>query len=211
MLIEEGSPLEEKLLNLLKDEYGRERDGVHVSDILLCIRQNVYRKLQPTKISEKELSFYALGEGAHLSLQRLVENGGAVTEKVITLNGITGTVDVFDGVPIEIKTTRSHDDSTKSFHITQLKYYMAITKSNVGILLYFMMNDYERPFRFRTVTLSDKELDEARSEIKERGALFTEALLSRDPFKAPHVKNESDLAWKCKYCQYKEQCWSKEN
>ncbi len=211
MLIEEGSPFKEKLLKLLEAEYAQKREGTHVSDLVLCIREQVFRNIEPMPIDEKDLVAYALGEGAHVALEKLAEKGGGIAEREIKLNGVIGTIDVFDNVPIEIKTTRAEDDTPRPYHIKQLTYYMAMTNSNVGILLYLMVNDYEKPFRFRTITLSDAELSEARKEIETRSKFFNAALAAKDPFIAPHVKKNSDLMWKCQYCKYREKCWSRED
>ena len=211
MLIEEGSPYREKLLKLLEEQYAQEREGTHVSDLILCIREQVFRKLEPKAIDERDLVSYALGEGAHVALQKLAEKGSAIAEREIKVDGVIGTIDLFDGVPIEIKTMRSDDDSVRSFHVTQLKYYMAMTNSNVGILLYLMVNNRGRPFRFRTITLNDSELAEVRTEIENRAKLFNDALSSKNPFAAPHVKKNLDLVWKCSYCKYSQKCWSRED
>ncbi len=149
-----------------------------------------------------------MGEGAHLALQRVAEKGSAIAEKEITVDGVIGTIDLFDGVPIEIKTVRSDDDSVRPFHVTQLKYYMAMINSNVGILLYLMVNNRERPFRFRTVTLNDNELAEVRKEIENRAKLFNDAVSTKNPFAAPHLKKDLNLVWKCSYCKYSQKCWS---
>jgi CRISPR/Cas system-associated exonuclease Cas4 (RecB family) len=211
MILEDGSPFKEHLLQLLTEEYGKPRDGVHVSDILMCLREQVFRKRSPIPINEKELSFYALGEGAHLALERLAGKGGAISEKEVIVNGVKGTIDVFNNVPIEIKTTRAKVSTPRPFHLKQLGYYMAMTYSNVGVLLYIMMNDYEQPFRFKTMTMTNDELELERSEIEERAKVFMEAISSSDPFLAPHVKADPELGWKCKSCKYRAECWSREN
>lgn len=210
MLIEEGSPYREKLLKLLQEEYAQEREGTHVSDLILCIREQVFRKLEPKPIDERDLAAYALGEGAHVALERLAEKGSAIAEKEISVDGVIGTIDLFDGVPIEIKTIRSDDDSVRSYHVTQLKYYMAMTNSNVGILLYLMVNNRHRPFRFRTITLNNEELADVKREIEKRAAIFSNAVAIKDPFAAPHVKKDLSLVWKCSYCRYSQKCWGRE-
>lgn len=92
---------------------------------------------------------------------------------------------MFDNIPIGIKTTRSGDPTPRPFHLKQLGYCMAITNSNVGVLLHIMMNDYEMPFRFRTMTMSSDELASERRAIEAKGKVFIEAVLlkirSRQP------------------------------
>ncbi len=72
-----------------------------------------------------------------------------------------------------------------------------------------MINDFEDPFRFRTVTLNDNELAGLRKELKDKAELFKKALRLRDPFAAPHVKHDEELGWKCNRCKYRETCYSR--
>ena len=209
MLLEEGSPYKEKLLKLLGAEYSKDRSGTHVSDLLYCIREQVFRKLEPKPITDRELSSFAFGEGAHLAVQRLATTGVSLAEKEVVLDGVIGTIDLFDSVPIEIKTVRSKDDSVRSFHITQLKYYMTMVNSNVGVLFYLMVNDFYNPFRFRTLTLSTEELGNIKEEIKERADKFNLAMASKNAFLAPHIKKDKSLVWKCSYCKYRQPCYAR--
>lgn len=179
--------------------------------MLYCIREQVFRKLEPKPITDRELSSFAFGEGAHLAVQRLATTGVSLAEKEVVMDGVTGTIDLFDSVPIEIKTVRSKDDSVRSFHITQLKYYMAMAGSNVGILFYMMVNDFDNPFRFRTMTLDNTELAEIRAQISTRALQFNKAMEAKDPFLAPHIKKDKSLVWKCSYCKYKEPCYKRKD
>lgn len=84
--MEDGSPFKEQLIQLLTEEYGKEIDGVHASDLLMCIKEQVFRK-RPMPIDERDLSFYALREWAHPALERLARKGGSISEKEVIANG----------------------------------------------------------------------------------------------------------------------------
>lgn len=67
--------IEEELMNdftiALFKKYDRGRVGVHVSDITLCPREAVFRRLDPKEITIQELSFFIMGEANHATYQAL--------------------------------------------------------------------------------------------------------------------------------------------
>lgn len=210
-MIERGSPIEARLIQLLKQQYSKERGGVHVSDLTLCIREQVFRKLDPKPLSDLDLSYFALGTGSHLALQRLADIGKIESERHLEYKGVTGSVDLFEEIPIEVKTSRSQRLLTepKSFWIKQLSYYMAMIGSNVGIIFVFNMMNFNQPFISWTITLSNSEIKSLLDEIEKKATNFSTALSSKDPFMANHVKNDPDLRWKCDRCAWEKPCWSK--
>ena len=210
-MIEQGSPIEEKLVLLLKEQYNKERQGVHISDLVLCMREVIFRRLDPKPLSNMELSFFALGEGSHLALQRLAKTGKIESERALEYKGIIGHVDLYEGVPIEVKTSRSKYPilEPKDFWIKQLSYYMAIANSNVGIILLFSMMNFEQPFKSWTVTLSNDELKTLLDEMEAKATQFNIALGLKDPFMAQHIKADKNLNWKCQKCAWEKPCWSK--
>lgn len=210
--LEENEAFTGKLRVALTAKYGEERDGVHVTDLVLCPREVLFRKFDPKPITDLELMFYVMGEGHHGVIQGLVEQGVNIIEKEIELQGVKGTVDILEAedVPIEIKTMRTRKDEAKSHHLKQLSYYMAMMGKNVGLLLYVMLMNFDgRQFVTRTLTLNDLELASLRNEISVKAMNFNVALAARDPFQAQHVKN-TELSWKCEHCKYKAPCHAKE-
>jgi len=211
-MIEKGSALEGKLIKLLKKEYSKPRTGTHVSDIILCLRESVWRKIDPQPLTSRDLSFFALGSGSHLALQRLANKGDIEDEKHLEYKGIVGSVDMYQKIPIEVKTSRSKYEikEPKPFHLTQLRFYMAMLNSNVGVLFYFLMNNFEKYFDSWTYTLTNKELKDTLIEMEEKSKRYNIALELKDPFSAPGVRYDTDLNWKCGFCNWKKSCWAKE-
>lgn len=66
-----------RILNELKTslyfEYSKERTGVHVSDVIYCPRESVFRKLTPIAVTDKELNFFTSGAAIHTSIQTLAK------------------------------------------------------------------------------------------------------------------------------------------
>lgn len=91
----------EALSVALKNKYDTEfRDGIHVTDLTLCPRKSIFRKLEPKPITNKELNFFTSGRAIHSAIQSLVEQdqaGQFEIEKEVTWEGITGHIDLFDG------------------------------------------------------------------------------------------------------------------
>lgn len=114
-------------------EYNKERIGVHVSDLIYCQRESIFRKLNPIPLTDKELNFFTSGKAIHGAIQDLAKhfpkyeiekeiefipveneftNG---LDEVKRLDGIAkdlkilAHIDLFDterGIPIEAKTAR---------------------------------------------------------------------------------------------------------
>jgi len=206
VIIEETTQLNKKLIDTLTEQYSKERRGIHVSDLVSCLRKTVYEKIQPIPLSETDLMLFVLGEGHHQVIQLLAGKGEVFSEQKLQMDEVVGTVDLLDnGVPIEIKTRRTKDREPEDNHLKQLSYYMAMIPSNVGLLLYVMLNnleDDEPKFICRTITLTNNELGALRDELLHRKNLLTGALKARNPSLAPRGENRRE----CGSCQYFEGC-----
>jgi hypothetical protein len=121
--------------------FSKPRDGFHVSDVCLCPRQKVYREIDRVPIDAKTVSIYSAGKAVHEAVQLLFLNDKRTfeREKYIEFEDIQGSVDIYDrrrNIPLEFKTTRASDiKEPKSFHVDQLKYYMAILEAPEGYML----------------------------------------------------------------------------
>jgi len=193
------------VLNSLKARYEEERVGIHATD-LLWPRQAVFRKLQGSKVSERDAVFFALGAGEGEVAEELM---GRRCEVVVVHNGVIHTVDSIvlergSLVPVEIKTTRSSSPSVKSHYLLQLGMYCAALKVSRGKLVIFYLNDgvveaYSAVYSPDLLRRIDQFEVEKRLEIEE-------ALRLKDPLKASCVAGDPDLDWKCLTCQYWAKC-----
>ncbi len=208
MIAEETNRLKVKLVEALTDRYSRERSDIHVSDLVGCLRKSVYKRLQPAALSETTLMLFMLGEEHHQSIQSLASTKMAAVEKHVEYDGIVGTVDVVDlSVPVEIKTRRTKDREPDPHHVKQLSYYMAMMRSNIGILFYVMLNnlEVEEPkFIERTFTFTDSELDLLELELMDRRGTLEYAATSKEPSVAPQEGDDRE----CGLCPYIQVCKS---
>ena len=157
-------------------------------------------------LSETDLMLFVLGEGHHQIIQLLAGKGMATAEQEVELDGVIGTVDLLEnGVPIEIKTRRTKDGEPEDTHVRQLSYYMTMVQSNVGLLVYVMLNnleDDEPKFICRTVTLTDDELAGLKDELLYRRNLLAGAVEAKNPFLIPREEGDKE----CNSCRYFKVC-----
>ena len=94
---------------VLKNWYSKPREGWHVSDIVMCPRQRVFRHLNPTSPTDREVNMYSSGKSMHEAIQILFMSNRMrfEVEKYVEHEGIVGSIDIFDKAtnqPLEFKT-----------------------------------------------------------------------------------------------------------
>lgn len=203
--LEKDEELKARVIKALKAKYEEERVGIHVTD-LLWPRQAVFRRLQGSKVSERDAVFFALGAGEGEVVEELM---GRKREVVVVHNGVIHTVDsviVEQGrlVPVEVKTTRASPPSVKGHYLLQLGMYCAAMHVNHGKLVILYLNDglveaYNASYSSEALAKIDAFELEKKQEIER-------ALRLKNPMEASCVAGDSDLDWKCLTCQYWRKC-----
>ena len=208
----------DQLTVALKNKYDTEmRDGIHVTDLTLCSRKSVFRKLQPTALTMKELNFFTSGRAIHEAIQSLCDPDKFEIEKEVKYNGVTGHVDLYDirnNIPIECKSMRvAKVENPKSFHVEQVKDYMAMLGSSTGVILYqCLMNFNDKPFVEFEVHMTQKEIDQRLADLGLRSRLHQKALDKKDAMLAPYVLKDPNMNWLCvnrngtPNCPYYDKC-----
>lgn len=203
----------EELQLALKNKYDSEfRDGIHVSDIVLCSRKAVFKKIEPCPITNRELNFFTSGRAIHEAIGTLAHNtGNYILEKEVEYQGIVGHVDLYDSrhnIPIECKSYRSKSIETpKPHHVEQLKSYMAILGSKKGIILYQLLLHFEdKPFVEFEVIMTDEEIKEKLQELTIAAALYKSAVETKSPMLLEGVMTDKTMNWMCDSCPYKAKC-----
>jgi hypothetical protein len=201
-LIREDKKIENKLRVRLVEEYSQFREDVHVSDLTLCMRQSLFRKLNPKPPTTKQIGYFFDGARRHEALQTIYGEG--VAEKEGEFEGVHYSIDVYDGFPIEFKTTRAKA-AISDHWLRQLIYYMLATDSSIGLLQVqrILPRDGD-PFPGFVITLDDKQRVEWLRDFRERSSQFLEALEKRDPSLLPIHRGEKD--WVCRECPYRAEC-----
>jgi hypothetical protein len=203
--IKEDSQVEERVKVRLMGEYSKQRDGAHVSDLVLCMRQSLFRKLRPVPPTVKQIGYFLDGARRHEALQSLYGEG--VVEKKGEFEGVSFSIDIHDGFPIEFKTTRAKNAISEHW-VRQLVYYMLATGSRTGILqvqrIMPSKGSNESLFPAYLVQLDEEQFQYWQSDFVQRRDLFFNAALLKEPSLVPAYRGEGD--WLCRERPYRKEC-----
>lgn len=204
MNFEPDNALKDKLIQALTEKYNEEWKDIHVTDLVYCLREAYYRKTDPQPPTETELMFFVDGSRRHFIIEDL---SGQESEIEMIWNGVRGTVDILDKVPIEIKTTRANN-ALPTHYFKQLGYYCAMQDSETGLLLIQRLNNREAPWEFWRVKWTPQEIKTMKNEILEKRDLLEKALKTNDSAILPKsdLLDDDGKPWKCRYCKYVEKC-----
>lgn len=204
------------LYEALTDKYGAPREGVHISDISICPRESIFRRLQPQKIENITLGFFVFGESAGAAIAALVKSDPDrwVAEYEVKYEGMEAHIDLMDvrnNIPVEVKTANMADmEQPKSHYTTQLRAYMAMTHSTTGIILVFLTQHYrgknKGPFKEWVISMTPAQLEAERQRLVKEKVSFEAALKAGKPELARHVMDDKDMNWKCQYCKFVSAC-----
>lgn len=192
----------------------RERTaGIHVSDLVTCLRRSWYRRrgILPAESDSSEFeSILALGQGHHGVLQP--PQNSEVAFLFITPSGeqVHGHIDVYWpasplwGQPTEIKSTRYSSSKNAAVdtphYIEQLaSYVLGMGQTKGRLLIWHMMGDYKENrapvLKCFDIEFTKQEIDDWRQELHDR----VELLISPEP---PEIENENHYTWECKNCPF---------
>jgi CRISPR/Cas system-associated exonuclease Cas4 (RecB family) len=213
----DGSDLGEyyvgRMQEAMEERYSKPRDGNHVTDVVLCPRQRVYREIDRIPVDAKTVSIYSAGKAIHEAIQWLFLSDKRTfeREKYIEFEDIQGSVDIYDrrrNVPLEFKTTRASEiKEPKTFHVEQLKYYMSILGAEEGYMIYQLLMHFDKtPFKSFRITMNAEERKEQREKLVREISSLKRAMEIRDPVLARSVDKDPSLNWLCKDCPYLTKC-----
>lgn len=202
------------MIKATREMLSKPREGYHVTDVAgSCPRKKVFSQIQPVTIDVKTVSILSAGKAIHGSVQWmfLSDEWMFEKEKHLEYHGIRGSVDLYDSkrkIPLEFKTSRASEiREPKSFHVEQLKYYMAILNVPTGYILYqLLMHFGNTPFRAFKITMNAQERKNQRNKLVKEVASLKRAIEERDPSLAKPVINDPALNWLCRDCQYQSKC-----
>lgn len=199
MKVELNVELKGRFVSGLQKNFGGVREGVHVSDLVYCLRGAFFRKVCPVPFTERQLGFFVDGARRHRVLQGLLD---VEFEVPVEKFGVVGSVDVLLDLPLELKTTRAKV-SLPDHYFRQLGYYAVLLGVEGGYLVVMRLNS-EVPWEFYTVGWSGEEMKKMSDEMKVRADLLRTALAKKNVECLP--KCEPSMGWKCRYCLYRDRC-----
>ena len=196
--------LREDIVNRVRTRFGN-REGIHLSDLTLCLRKPYFRKkgLSPS-ISDEQVLLYISGFG--------------LQGQLFPLNGETYSLDDIKCTPdyigpnkelIEIKSTRA---SSAKFHLEDMAHWLmqvvgymkVIGVLEADLAVFFITGNYHPPFPSLdvwTLKASKSEVEANWREILKRKAVLEKAL--KDD-KAPLT--EWTQTWEYRYCENQKLC-----
>jgi CRISPR/Cas system-associated exonuclease Cas4 (RecB family) len=230
--VTENKELEKYFVDNLTRMYNeRERIGIHVSDLVYCLRKPYYRKYVPVSQSLKTLLYFLDGEQRHKGFQGLVPN--LENEVEIDNYGIVGTMDLFDPCSIvigkcngmgiiEIKTTRAKPRGIIPPHyLRQGAYYCIVKDTNKFTLMTQHINHSE--VVFQDIEFNDEELNVFKEQmLNDKDILAVTFSLVNVKLKEAKTLEEAQeiilkyavnipparegMEWMCNNCEYEGNC-----
>lgn len=190
----------------------------HVSDLIMCLRQRVFKELAPTKPTYKQMNLYSSGGSIHSKNQEMqaYDSGHYQSEYKLFYKGLSGSVDVYDrvnNIPLEYKTPRKEGPlkEPQSYNVEQLKTYMSILGAESGYLEYqFITNKLKNDLIYNYQPFwIDMTKDEHKEHLETMlGKLqnLKEGVEAAQPALTDGVWNNPKLKWLCYDCPYLQEC-----
>jgi PD-(D/E)XK nuclease superfamily len=197
----------------LKDELaaaiGRRaaRRRISVTD-LLNPRQAYFARTRPElKPSPDRQQFMLAGTGFHELFGRAISTEEFV-EQLVEFQEIVGKIDVYEAIPLELKTTTSIPTdviASRPGHVEQLGMYCTMVgrgteNTGTGHLLYYKRAEWGRPPELKAFDVEFSDLAGMAEEMVRRRDLLREALEAQEPARLPRCE------WFGRSCTYAEVC-----
>src|SRR5437016_3582908 len=198
--IDANRTVKDELTEALKRQGRRRR--ISVTD-LVNPRQAFFQRARPDIQPDPERKQAMLaGTGFHEVFGRAVSTEEFV-EQFVEFQGIVGKIDIYDDVPVELKTTASLPQgaaAARPSYVDQLGMYCTMTGRDQGRLFVYKRALYGRPGALKGFDVRFKDLTAVEREMVRRRDLFREALASQDPSHLPRCE------WFELRCDYRTVC-----
>jgi len=186
--VDANRTLRDELTAAIRTQSARRR--ISVTD-LVNPRQAFFRWTRPDiQPSPDRAQFMLAGTGFHDLFGRTVSTEEFV-EQFVEYEGIVGKIDIYDDVPVELKTTGSNPDSpgaARASYIDQLGMYCTMTGASSGRLLIYRREQFGRQPALRAFRVEFPDLSPIRAEMSRRRDLFRAALDRGEPGDLPQCE-----------------------
>ena len=180
----------------------RPRWRVSVTD-LVNPAQSYYRWKRPdVRPSLDRLQVMMAGTGFHDIFGKVVSTEEFI-EQTLELDGIVGKVDIYEDVPVELKTTSAIPADIyegRNSYFEQLGMYCALAGNPEGRLLVYQRETEWRSSELVVYSAEFLDLDAVGDEMRRRRDLFKDALDREDPSGLPRCE------WMKRGCDYSHVC-----
>jgi hypothetical protein len=174
---------------------------------LLNLKQAYFRRKYPEIVPplEKQQLMWA-GTGFHKTFGSAVSSEEYL-EQFVEAEGIVGKIDIYEKIPVEVKTTSTPPDTKdllqhRPTYIEQLGMYCAMVNAHEGEIIIYQRPVEESPSTSPLVVyhVTFPALEAIREEMRRRRDLLVQALIANDPSNLPVCP------WFNKQCDYSEVC-----
>ena len=198
--IDANRTVKDELTTALKRQGRRRR--ISVTDLVnprQAFHQRAHPEIQPDP--ERKQAMLA-GTGFHEVFGRAVSTEEFV-EQFVEFQGVVGKIDIYEEVPVELKTTASLPaglGAARSSYIDQLGMYCTMTGRDAGRLFVYKRALYGRPGALRAFDVRFRDLRSIEREMVRRRDQFRDALTRNDPSALPRCE------WFDLSCDFKAVC-----
>ena len=202
--IEANRSVKDALMQSLKTR--RPPYRISVTD-LLNLKQAYFRRKYPEIVPplEKQQLMWA-GTGFHKTFGSAVSSEEYL-EQFVETEGIVGKIDIYEKIPVEVKTTSTPVDTKdllkyRPNYIEQLGMYCAMVNAREGEIIIYQRQEEESPSTSPLVVyhVTFPDLEAIREEMRRRRDLLVQALISNDPSNLPVCP------WLNRQCDYSQVC-----
>jgi hypothetical protein len=174
---------------------------------LLNLKQAYFRRKYPEIVPplEKQQLMWA-GTGFHKTFGSVVSSEEYL-EQFVEAEGIVGKIDIYEKIPVEVKTTSTPIDSKdllkyRPTYIEQLGMYCAMVNAHEGEIIIYQRPAEESPSTSPLVVyhVTFPNLEAIREEMRRRRDLLVQALIANDPSNLPVCP------WFNRQCDYSQVC-----
>ena len=191
------------------------------SEIGTCLRKTWYSYTKPKATDTKMLRIFEAGNKLHEFIEEVLESEKnpevELLEKELPLRLeykdflISGRIDNLILVRIEnkeflveVKSCKYLPKEFRKEHESQLQFYMHALGIHDGILLYVQKDNLE------TVAFEIQYDKEKAQQILKRFEALNKALKENEIPEA-EARHDEEKIWLCERCQWKEECWKRED
>jgi hypothetical protein len=202
--IEANRSVKDALMESLKTR--RPPYRISVTD-LLNLKQAYFRRKYPEIVPplEKQQLMWA-GTGFHKTFGSAVSSEEYL-EQFVETEGIVGKIDIYEKIPVEVKTTSTPVDTKdllqyRPNYIEQLGMYCAMVNAHEGDIIIYQRQGEESPSISPLVVyhVTFPDLEAIREEMRRRRDLLVQALIANDPSNLPVCP------WLNRQCDYSQVC-----
>lgn len=180
----------------------RPRTRISVTDLvnpMQAFHKRMHPEIQPS-IDRQQIMM--AGTGFHDIFGKLVSTEEYL-EQLLEMDGIVGKVDIFEDVPIELKTTSSIPADIyagRTSYFEQLAMYCAMAGNDTGRLIVYQRHADNRPPKIKVFEVEFKTLGKVAVEMKSRSRTFKLALDRKTPAELTQCE------WLYRGCDYSGIC-----